>query len=45
MSSLPNIPEAVICFYAINKIGAIADFIHPLAAPLEIKKSSKAKDR
>lgn len=35
---LPNIPEAVICFYAINKIGAIADFIHPLAAPLEIKK-------
>lgn len=35
---LPNQPEAVYLFYAINKIGAIADFIHPLSAPMEIKK-------
>ncbi len=34
---MPNTPEAVIMFYAINKIGAIADMIHPLAAPIEIK--------
>ncbi len=32
-----NIPEAVICFYAINKIGAIANMIHPLSAEEEIK--------
>ena len=25
--SLPNIPENIFCFYALNKIGAIADFI------------------
>ena len=24
-----NVPEAVICFYAVNKIGAIANMIHP----------------
>lgn len=34
---LPNIPEAVIAFYAINKIGAIADMVHPLSAEEEIK--------
>jgi len=27
---LPNIPEAVYLFYAINQIGAIANIIHPL---------------
>jgi len=26
---LPNIPRAVILFYAINKIGAISNFLHP----------------
>ncbi len=26
----PNIPQAVILFYALNKIGAIANFVHPL---------------
>ncbi len=36
---LPNVPEAVIAFYAINKIGAIANMIHPLSAELEIKDS------
>lgn len=34
---MPNTPEAVETFYAINKIGAIADMIHPLSAPNEIK--------
>ena len=34
---LPNTPEALISFYAINKIGAVADMIHPLSAGNEIK--------
>lgn len=34
---MPNTPEAVITFYACNKIGAIADMIHPLSASEEIK--------
>ncbi len=33
---LPNMPQAVIAFYAINKIGAIANMIHPLSAENEI---------
>lgn len=32
-----NIPEAVISFYALNKIGAVANMIHPLSAENEIK--------
>ena len=38
---LPNVPEAVILFYAVNKIGAIANMIHPLSAEEEIKRSIK----
>lgn len=34
---MPNTPEAIILFYAINNIGAIADMIHPLSAPEQIK--------
>ena len=34
---VPNTPEALISFYAINKIGAVADMIHPLSAGNEIK--------
>ncbi len=34
---MPNTPEAVETFYAINKIGAIADMIHPLSSPKEIE--------
>lgn len=34
---LPNIPQTVILFYAINKIGAISNMIHPLSAPKEIE--------
>nr|MBP3598025.1 acyl--CoA ligase [Eubacterium sp.] len=33
---LPNVPQAVISFYAINKIGAIANMIHPMSAEKEI---------
>ena len=36
---MANTPEAVISFYAINKIGAIANMIHPLSAEEEIKSS------
>lgn len=36
---MPNTPEAVISFYAINKIGAISNMIHPLSAEEEIKQS------
>ena len=34
---MPNIPEAIISFYAINKIGAVANMIHPLSSENEIK--------
>ncbi len=34
---MPNTPEAIIAFYAINKIGAVASMIHPLSAENEIK--------
>ena len=33
---LPNVPQAVIMFYAINKIGALASMVHPLSAENEI---------
>lgn len=36
---MPNTPEAVISFYAVNEIGAIANMIHPLSAEEEIKHS------
>lgn len=35
---MPNTPEAVVSFYALNKIGAIASMIHPLSSEQEIKK-------
>ena len=34
---MPNTPEGIISFYAVNKIGAIASMIHPLSAENEIK--------
>lgn len=34
---MPNIPEAIISFYALNKIGAVANMIHPLSSEKEIK--------
>ena len=33
----PNVPEAVIAIYAINRIGAVANVFHPLSAPNEIR--------
>ena len=36
---LPNIPESIFVFYAVSKIGAVANMIHPLSAEEEIKKS------
>lgn len=35
--SMPTTPQGVVCFYAINKIGAIASMIHPLSPPKQIK--------
>lgn len=35
---LPNMPNSAIAFYAINKLGAAADVIHPLMPPLGLKK-------
>ena len=43
---LPNVPEALISLYALNKIGAIANMTHPLSAEEEIKEtliSTKSK--
>ena len=33
---MPNTPQAVVMFYAINYIGAVANMIHPLSADEEI---------
>jgi len=35
--SLPNVPEAIIAFYALNRIGARAVMTHPLSSPDELK--------
>ena len=34
--AMPNSPQAVDAFYALNRIGAIPTMIHPLSAPGEI---------
>lgn len=34
---MPNTPEAIICFYALNRIGAICNMIHPLSSEEEFK--------
>ena len=33
----PNIPQAIVAFYAINMVGAISNMIHPLSAEKEIE--------
>ncbi len=33
---MPNIPQALECFYAVNRIGAVANMVHPLSAKNEI---------
>ncbi len=34
---MPNSPQALDCFYALNRIGAVGNMIHPLSAAQEIK--------
>ena len=33
---MPNVPQTVVCFYALNLIGAISNMIHPLSSEGEI---------
>jgi long-chain acyl-CoA synthetase len=43
---MPNMPQAIIMFYALNYIGAVANMVHPLSAEEEIAfyiNSSKSK--
>lgn len=43
---LPNIPQCFAAFYAVNKIGAIANIVHPLMTPNileEILETTKSK--
>ena len=35
--AMPNCPQAIALFYAINRIGAVASMIHPLSAEKEIE--------
>jgi len=35
--SMPTCPQGIICFYAVNKLGAVASMIHPLSPPKEIE--------
>jgi len=35
--AMPNAPQAVILFYALNKIGAVANMIHPLSSENEME--------
>ena len=34
--AMPTTPQGVICFYAVNKLGAVASMIHPLSTAREI---------
>ncbi len=43
---MPNMPEALYVFYACNKIGAVADMVHPLSSPEQLHhylKESKSR--
>lgn len=43
---MPNTPEAVYMFYAVNEIGAVANMVHPLSSEKEIEEyliQSKSK--
>ena len=37
MVCMPNVPQAVYCLYALNRIGAVATMVHPLSAVGEIE--------
>lgn len=41
---MPNIPEAIFLVYAINKIGAVCNVIHPLNDTEEIEQALKTTD-
>lgn len=41
---LPNVPEVVYMFYALNKLGAVANMVHPLKSGNEIKDCINAVD-
>ena len=41
---LPNIPQAVMLFYACSRIGAICDMIHPLSAVNELESYITSSD-
>lgn len=34
---MPNMPQAVDCFYALNRLGAVANMVHPLCAAQELR--------
>lgn len=34
---LPNVPQAVVMFYAVNRIGAVSNMVHPLSSEGEIE--------
>jgi long-chain acyl-CoA synthetase len=34
---MPNVPQTIYCFYALNLIGAVANMIHPLSSEGEIE--------
>ncbi|KJS30680.1 MAG: hypothetical protein VR64_15505 [Desulfatitalea sp. BRH_c12] len=34
--AMPTTPQGIVCFYAANKLGAVASMIHPLSTPSEI---------
>ncbi|HJJ74982.1 MAG TPA: class I adenylate-forming enzyme family protein [Methanocorpusculum sp.] len=36
---LPNIPQCVIAVYAVNRIGAVCNLVHPLSTKTEIEKA------
>jgi len=35
--ALPNCPQAIFAFYALNRIGAVANMVHPLSAEKELE--------
>lgn len=41
---MPNTPESIIAFLAVNKIGAISNMVHPLSSENEIKQTLKETD-
>ena len=34
---MPNIPQSVVCLYALSKLGAVAHMVHPLAPKIQLE--------